>query len=375
MRAAAVIFLALAVAACGSSTDSGDPSDVPQLEITSLRTNGLIATIEISATDGGDLLDVEIDWGDESVGTELRGEGRLSADHAYVPGTDEVTVTVEATDADGNVVSSGRSLDLPDSVDGTAVPGTDTTTVASTSTAPTTVAPTTTAAPTTTSPPTTTAPPTSVAPPPPTTSTTTTTTTTTVPEPVEIVIPLTLSVASVDTDVSDGRAGVLDAAVGTFGVETATIGISETDFSEITLTWTVDPGAFAAAGPDPRLQVLLDTRLSGELTTGDWAGMRALMYMESVGTYGGVEFGRSEQVIAQVDRDGEAVLRDEPFSFGFGSPVEGEPAPIRVSLTARCSVAGSTNAFGVLSVARCDAYEAGRILLADARVTVSESTG
>ena len=263
MRAAAVILVVVAVAGCGRSTESGDPSGVPDLSITALRSNGLSATIELAVTDGGDLLDVQIDWGDGSAGTTLRGEGRLSADHAYVPGTDEVTVTVEATDADGNVVSSGRSLVLPESVAGTAPLGTETTSTA----------------------------------------------------------------------------------------------------------------VFAAAGPNPRLQVLLDTRISAELTTGDWAGMQALMYAEAVGTYGRVEFGRSEQVIAEIDRDGDAALRDEPFGFGFGSPVDGEPSPIRIALTARCSVAGSTNAFGVLSEAACDAYEARQILLANARLTVSGSAG
>ncbi len=77
MRAGLLAFaLAMVVAACGASETSSDGS--PTVEITSIELDGATASIGFEVVADGELPTAQVNWGDETLSPEIRGEGSAS---------------------------------------------------------------------------------------------------------------------------------------------------------------------------------------------------------------------------------------------------------------------------------------------------------
>ena len=151
----------MVVAACGSSETTSDQTasdGSPTVEIISIELDGPTAFIGFEVSAEGELPTAQVNWGDDTLSPEIRGEGSLSEIHTYGDGIVEATIVVTVVDEEGSVASAARSISLAatastlDSVPPYTSPTTSTTTDGSTTTAPTTVPPTT-LAPQTTVPP------------------------------------------------------------------------------------------------------------------------------------------------------------------------------------------------------------------------------
>ncbi len=68
--------LAMVVAACGASETSSDGS--PTVEITSIELDGATASIGFEVVADGELPTAQVNWGDDTLSPEIRGEGSLA---------------------------------------------------------------------------------------------------------------------------------------------------------------------------------------------------------------------------------------------------------------------------------------------------------
>jgi hypothetical protein len=362
----AAALAAVVAAACGSSTtESG--GDVPIVQIRSLAIAGDVATVTFDASAGGNPVDIVIDWGDGSTTTDMRATGSLQAQHVYdleALTVTEVTVTVKITDDDGNGGRSAAQLQLVGPI--TTTPGDATTvpepnaTVEATTTAPPPPTPAPTAAPTPTPPP-----------PPPAPATTTT-----APPLEPLVIQLDLADARIlgNRSSNDGDRGQL--GPDRIGTKTSTIGINETDDARVTAVWDIGPETFAGYGPDPQVSVFFRTQVTATLDTGNWAGMGASLQVRASAQDDDGVIGRAEALPWQIGRDTTLRLNFESLDpLGFGSSHDASQT-LQIFLTAECRVAGSTNPFGALSRATCDAFDGnGGLYLREARLTIRPSDG
>ena len=355
---------AVVAAACGSSTtESG--GDVPIVQIRSLGIEGDLATVAFDASAGDKAVDIVIDWGDGATTTGLRAAGSLQAQHVYdleALTVTAVTVTVEITDDDGNGGRDTAQLQLVDS---------STTTPAGATTTP---EPGTTVESTTTTPPP--PPPPAPAPTPAPTPPPTPAPTTTAPPLEPLVIQLDLADARIlgNQSSNDGDRGQL--GPDRIGTKTSTIGIGETDDADVNAVWDIAPETFAGYGPEPLVSVFFQTQMTATLETGNWAGMGASLQVRASAQDNDGVVGRAEALPWQIGRDARLRLNFESLDpLGFGTSHDATQ-PLQIFLTAECRVAGSTNPFGALSRATCDAFDGtGGLYLREARLTIRPSDG
>ena len=366
-----VAALLAVIAACGSSTTQSG-GDVPMVQIRSLGIVGDLATVSFDASDGDNPVDIVIDWGDGATTTGLRAAGSLQAQHVYDLETltvTEVTVTVEITDDDGNGGRSAAQLQLVDTATTTASSDPGATTVPEATDPTTTVEATTTVAPSTAPPPP--PPPTPAPTPPPTPAPTTTE-----PPPEPLVIALDLADGEVLGNESSNDGARAQLGPDRIGVKTSTIGISETDDAVVTAYWEFGPETFDGYGPDPLVSVYFETQMTATLETGNWAGMGASLQVRASAQNDDGTLGRAEALPWQIGRDSDLRLNFEPLDpLGFGNSHDASQ-PLEIFLSAECRVAGSTNPFGALSRATCDAYDGSSgLYLREARLTIRPSDG
>jgi hypothetical protein len=353
-RAVAIVVisaLVVATAACGRGDDS-----VPRLQIVSLSATGRSAEVVfVAEDDGGDPLDITIDWGDRSPLDRFSGSGELRADHEYSDDIEAPVVIIELTNSAGRSVRTARTL---------AIAAATTTTSSTSSTSPTTTSSTTTSTSSTSS----TAPSTTTTTTPPTTTTSTTTTTTsttttttttssttTEPAPEDYFVQLDFSNASDVDQPTTGTASTADYTDASASIEARTSGNTDDAFAGIVGVWTVSASVLEDLGDAPSVAVYLETTSDVSLDTGKNSGRGALFTIDLSGSVGGESIGSGSAAPVEIDDDDEFddVMND---TLGFGSQLDpGGSGELRIALDIRCSAFGGSNIVQIGEQSRCAA--------------------
>lgn len=335
-----VLFAAaILVSACGSGG-----SEPPTIDFSRLEAEGSTVIAEFVFDDDDGQVTVSVDWGDGSEPQTFVGTGSSAASHEYAPGTGEVVVTLTATDADGQQVSTGRTV----TVDAAAADTTTTsssepeTTTSSSEPETTTTSSSTSSTTTSTS----------------TTTTTTTTTTTLPPEALERVFEFDVDDAGIVTTIDPPDA---DASAGRTRIAATTSGFDGGASAETLLEWTIPADDLAeivepviASGGQLQISVVVDFAYSATMRTGQNRGREASFGISTRGWESSTRFGEGAGPTGSIGNGDSFSQPSTNERTGFGTTLTPRGGDIEVEFEVRCLVQPGETVFQIGESSTCE---------------------